>query len=150
VEPSGPPALVVSAVTSLVIAGVAALWLGMAMLTLSSAFGAGFGNGFSGRGVFLLVNGGVNLALVPVLLRGVEWAQWAATAVTAWWVLYWAYQLTRATQAFHDLGVASVGFGLERITMMTSLGLLLLIGWAAATAALLWLPDGKRHFRATF
>jgi hypothetical protein len=142
----GPPPFVISAITSLVIAGVAAIWLGMSMLTLVSTFGSDGGSGITSRGTFLLLNGLANLGLVYVLLRGSEPARWAATAICGFWVLYWLYQVTRATKAFSDIGLVPAGFGFGRLTFMATVGLLLLAVWPAVTAALLWLSASTRHF----
>ncbi|MCW2543673.1 MAG: hypothetical protein JWM40_1225 [Frankiales bacterium] len=143
---AGPPPFVVGAVTSLVIAGVAAAWVGLSMLTLVSSFGGVGGGGLGSRGVFLLVNGVLDLGLGYVLLRGLDQARWAATAVCGFWLLYWLYQVTRATQAFSDIGLAPAGFGFGRLTFMATLGLLLLAAWPAATATLLWFSASTKHF----
>lgn len=152
--PAGPAPFVVGSITSLVIAGVAATWVGLSMLTVVSSFGGfgvtggfGVGGGFGGRGAFLLLNGLLDLGLAYPLLRGVEPARWAATAVCGFWTLYWLYEVTRAAQAFSDIGLAPAGFGFGRLTFMATLGLLLLAVWAAATGALLWLSSATRHFR---
>ena len=151
----GPPPFVVGAVTSLIISGLMAGWLGLSMLTVISSFGelagggVGYDNGLGSRGGFLVVNAIVNLALVYPLLRGTDPARWVASAVCGFWVLYWLYQVTRATQAFSDIGLVPAGFGFGRLSFMAALGLLLLASWPAVTAALLWMSSASRHFSRT-
>lgn len=147
VEAEGVPPLVAGAVTSLALAGIAALWLGLTMLIAGSGVGD-YGSGHAGpRGSLLLLNGIANGALVVLVLRGLEPARWAATAICACWVVYWLYQLTRATHAFGSLGFGTLaGSGFGGLTFMMMLGLLLLAAWPAATAAALWTPRSARHF----
>jgi hypothetical protein len=147
-RPAGLPPLVVASATSLALAGIAALWLGLTMLIAGGTFGDYESGHLGARGALLLVNGLANGALVTLLLRGLEPARWAATAICACWVVYWLYQDTRATHAFAQIGFGAEGVpGLHGLTFMATLGLLLLAGWAAATAAMLWTPAAARHFQ---
>jgi hypothetical protein len=125
---------------------VAAIWLGLSLLTLVSAFGGDDGTTEATfDGWFLLLNGVVDIPLAYYLLRRVQAARWLITAICAFWLVYWLYQLTRisgASSVLRDL----VGNRFGGLTLMADLGLLLLAGWAAVTGALLWLSGSSRHF----
>jgi hypothetical protein len=155
----GVPPLVVAAVAALVMAAVAALWLGLTMIvtvhaaesvardvTGGAARSLG-GSGFTTRGLLLILNGVANCWLGVQLVRGWSPARVIVTGLCGWWVCYWLYQAARATHAFGQLAGSPFGsFGFGQLAFMATVGILLLAGWAAATAALLWTTGSSRHF----
>jgi hypothetical protein len=144
--PESTPALVIAAVTSLGMAAIAATWLGLSMLSIVSTVGTGNAPGLAGRGAFLVINGLVDVWLSYLLLRGVDAARWGVSFVCAWWLAYWLYQDTRATHALSQVGLALDGTSFGGLAVMATLGLLLLAGWAGATAGVLWTSPSSRHF----
>lgn len=149
--PGGPTSLptpVVISAAFLLLAGVGALWSGLTVLVSlnSLPFAASpVGDSLNLRGWLLLLNGAGNLYLAFQLLRGWNPARVLTTVVCGWWLLYWLYQTSQASRAFGELMGSPFG-NLGGLGFMITLGLLLLAGWAAATAGLLWLPGVSPHF----
>jgi hypothetical protein len=139
-----PPELVTVSCVLLLVAAATALWLGLTMLTVSSA-ALGATGGITWRGLLLIVNGVADITLAYYLRRGQSVARILSSLVCAGWMVYWLINTSRASTAFGrlDAGLPSLtGFG-----MMATAGLMLLVAWAVITGALLWTPSAKDHFR---
>jgi hypothetical protein len=141
------PALVTVASAFLVIAGVAALWLGLTLVVSVSSlpFAASpAAHGVSVRGWLLLLNGAADLYLPYQLVRGWGPARIMVSVACGWWLLYWLYETSRASRA---LGALSGDLGnLGGLGFMATLGLLLLAAWAGITGGLLWTQGSSAHF----
>jgi hypothetical protein len=150
----GVPAFVAAAAAFFVLAGVAALWLGLAGMVVVNAAHVPVGAGtevdsFVLRGLFLLGNGAVDFYLAYQLVRGQQLAKILASVVCGWWVLYWIYQASQASSAFGKASSAAREWGLHglgQVGTVATLGLLLLAAWAGATAWLVWSPSASKHF----
>lgn len=143
----GPPPYVVAAVTSLALASVAAAWVALTGLVALNAFGGTSDGPSLLKALFLLANAAGNGVLGVWLLQGVAPARALSSLLCGGWTLYW---LAQAGKARHALGLVTDspfgGSGVGQLATMATLGVLLLAGWAAATAALLWAPGNSRHF----
>lgn len=150
----GVPAFVAAAAAFLVLAGVAALWLGLAGMVVVNAAHVPVGAGtpvdsFVLRGLFLLGNGAADFYLAYQLVRGQQLARILASVVCGWWVLYWIYQASKASSAFGKASAAAREWGLPgmgQVGTVATLGLLLLAAWAGVTAWLVWSPSASKHF----
>ena len=148
---AGPPPLVVAACAFLVLAGIAALWLGLTIfVVLHGVQGTSGpeGSAMAVRGAVLLVNGAGDLALPYLLLRGSQSARLGTATMCGAWVLYWLVQTSHVSKAVGSLS-SSPFQSLGGLGTMTTLGLLLLAGWATVTALLLWAPGADDHFTRT-
>lgn len=150
----GVPAFVAAAAAFLVLAGVAALWLGLAGMVVINAAHVPVGAGtevvdsFVLRGLFLLGNGAADFYVAYQLVRGQQLARILASVVCGWWVLYWIYQASQASSAFGKMAASPLasGFGIGQVGTVATLGLLLLSAWAGVTAWLVWSPSASKHF----
>ena len=142
-----PPIWVVAAATVLVLTGAAAAWVGVTVVVAVNGLGAGMdAEGALVRALLLLVNAALNVALAYQLLRGAAAARLVVAGVCGWWVLYWLYQTSKASEATGSLATAALPVSLGGIGTMVVLGLLGLASLAAATAGVLWTSSAGRHF----
>jgi hypothetical protein len=144
------PETVTASAALLLVAAVAALWLGLTMLTVSGAVTTNGGpilGGVTWRGVLLVANGCGNVALAYFVRQGVPAARWVTVVVCAGWTLDWLYHATQTTRAFSAVSEVPIN-GLGSVGAMATLGVLLLAAWAVTAAALLWTSSANEHFRA--
>ncbi len=151
--PAGVPPFVAAAVAFLLLAAVAAVYTGLSGLVLVQATHTSVGGGAPGDGVvarslLLLVNGAANLYVAWLLVQGQHLGRILASLVCGGWVCYWLYETSRVSSAFGKVSHSAFGdlVGLGQIGTVATLGLLLLAGWAAVTALLLWMSSASRHF----
>lgn len=151
--PAAPPAAgavpiwVAAAATVLVLTGAAAGWLGLTLVVTVDAVGVGVdGEGVLVRALLLLLNAAANVVLAHQLLRGSEAARWLVSALCAWWALYWLWKTSQLSDLTGQLGATPFMGGLGQVGTMLTLGLLLLVSLAGATAGLLWTSAAGRHF----
>lgn len=146
VEPNLPP-YVVAAVTSLALTSVAATWVALTGLVALHAFGGTYDGPSLAKALLLLLNVAANGVLGARLLRGWAPARPLLSVICGGWTLYWLVQAGKAHHVLAQLMDSPFGGGgLGQVAAMATLGVLLLAGWAAATAALLWAPGNSRYF----